>query len=181
MALFSLDVQKTFRGLFWTNRYILELTGISDGDTAAAAIIEAERAITIPDVDFTSYRISDMVVGTDIFRVVPVNESGERVILTQALPLFDVLRVDFGTDVGRPSRKYLRGVLAEGDQENYGELIVGSLAEFQTNYADAVLAVTEYVDVDGQAFVSAAPFSRVAMRQLRRGSRKRTEPVIPLS
>lgn len=181
MPLFSLDVQKTFRGLFFTNRYILNLSSVSAGGTAADAIIAAERAITIPDVDFTSYRISDMVPGTDTFVVVPINESGERVVLTQALPLFDVLRVDFGTGIGRPSRKYLRGVLAEGDQENYGELLAASLAEFQTNYANAVLAVPEYVDVDGQEFVSAAPFSRVAMRQLRRGSRKRTEPVIPLS
>lgn len=179
--LVSLDIQKTFRGLFFTNRYILNVTDLLAAETPADAIVVAERAITIPDVDFTSYRVSDNIAGTDLFWVKPINASGERVILTQALPLFDVLRVDFGVALGRPSRKYLRGVLAEGDQENYGELLTASLAEFQTNYVNPVLAVTEYVDVDGQPFISGAPFSRVGMRQLRRGSRRRTEPVIPVA
>lgn len=181
MPLFSLDVQKVLRGEYWTNRYILDGASLLAVTGAAVTIVEAERAITSPDVQFVSYRVSDQVPGVDAYIVVPIGTFGTRVILTQALPLFNVLRVDFGVGQGRPSRKYLRGVLAEGDQTNYGELLLTTVSEMQTAYADVVAAVPEYVDVDGQGIVDGRIFGSVGMRQLRRGSKRKLLPIIPVS
>jgi hypothetical protein len=181
MPLYSLDVQKSLRGEYWTNRYILNAASILGSTTDAVAIVEAERAITINDVQFVSYRVSDGVPGTDEYIVVPIGTFGLREVSTAALPLFDVLRVDFGVGLGRPSRKYLRGVLAEQDQANYGELDLAAVAYFTTNYATVVAGVPGYVDVDGQDITSGRVFGQVGMRQLRRGSKRRLQPVIPVS
>ena len=179
--LVSLDIQKELTGEFWTNRYVLDVPSLADAITPANFIVGKERIITIGDITFTSYRISDMVPGTDAYIVVPIGLQGLRVITSQALPLFNVARVDFGVGQGRPSRKYLRGVLGEEDQESYGILVDASITFINTNYAGPVAGLTEYVDVDGQAITTGFCYGRVGMRQLRRGSRRRTEPIIPVA
>lgn len=181
MPLFSLDIQKSLRGEFWTNRYILNADTLLAATPDAVLIVEAERAITIADVQFVSYRISDQIKGTDQYIVVPIGTFGLRVTSTQALPLFDVLRVDFGVGLGRPSRKYLRGVLSEQDQTNYGELDLAAVTYFTNNYATPVKDVAGYVDVDGQDITSGRVYGQVGMRQLRRGSKRKEKPVIPVS
>jgi hypothetical protein len=179
--LVSLDIQKYLRGEYWTNRYILDIASTSAGSVPAGQIVTAERSITIVDVQFVSYRISSIATGDDDYVVVPLETPGQRAISTQALPLFDVLRVDFGVGQGRPSRKYLRGVLSEQDQTNYGELEASAQTFFSTNYGQPVAAVPEYVDVDGQPILTSSVFKSVGMRQLRRGTKRRLQPIIPLA
>lgn len=178
MPLYSLDIQKELRGEYWTNRYILDGASLLSLVAPADLILDAERAITIPDVDFTSYRLSTTVSGDDSYIIVPVGLPGQRVLASQALPLFCVVRVDFPPPQGRPSRKYLRGVLGESDQENYGDLLSSTVTFLADNYGVPVGAVPEYVDVDGQALGTGVIWPNVAMRQLRRGSRRRTMPII---
>jgi hypothetical protein len=182
MPLFSLDIQKQRGTEFWTNRYILQLADVVSGSTSAAALVEAERAITLSSVTFTSYRVSDQTPNTDVFSITPIGLVGLRTSgVGTEMPLFNVARVDFQVSMGRPSRKYIRGSLIEGDSESYGALIPAYLQLVNDNYVAGCLAVAAYVDVDGQSLISGACNANVGMRQLRRGSRRRTEPIIPVS
>lgn len=181
MALFSLDVQKAVGGVYFTNRYILEGAAVTSFDTAAMAIVQAEQAIMLAQVSFISYRVSDAIVGNDQYIVVPLSLQGLRVGGAEALPLFCCARVDFQVAIGRPSRKYLRGVLVEGDQSAYGLLNATVVSFINENYTAYVVAQSEFVDVDGQNIVSGGCIANVAMRQLRRGSKRRLTPIIPVS
>lgn len=179
MPLFSLDIEKSIPGEFWTNRYILNTPDLATAVTIGNQIVSIERAVHKPGVTFTRYRVSDVDPNTDLYSIValalpglaPANVSG-------GLPLFNVVRVDFNTGSGRPSRKYLRLPIAE-DQQGDGILVPAFATFVQTNYSVPMLGVDQFVDVDGQPFISAATHQSVAMRQLRRGSRRRTQPILP--
>lgn len=179
MALWSLDIEKKLpSGITWSNRYILDDTGGSDLTIPAGEIVAAERAIHSNLVTFTKYRVSSMLVDDDAYIIVPLGLLGLRNTgAVELMPLFVVARVDFQVPQGRPSRKYLRGVLHEGDVA-ITELTQAALDFIQNNYATVVAAVSAYVDVDGQSIQTGAAQKPVAMRQLRRGS-KRTQPIIP--
>lgn len=179
MALYSLDIEKELAGEFWTNRYILDVASALAGASPAAEIIEAERQYTLDRVNFTRYRISSVATGDDDYIIVPIDlEGGRTAGVGSELPLFCTLRVDFTVTSGRPSRKYYRGILIEADQTSFGELDDAFLGFFNAAVVDTIAAVEEYVDVDGQAILSGAAYPKVAMRQLRRGSRRRTTPIL---
>ncbi len=172
-----LDIEKEYQGEYWTNRYVLAAASPAAGLGAAQQIVGIERAVTNSPILFTRFRLSDDVANTDNYQIVQVNLYGLDPIGSNVLlPLFNVVRVDF-TPVGggRPSRKYLRGLLTELTAE-FNTIQPGPVGTWQAAYADAMLTVEEYVDVDGQAFQYSSIYPKVAMRQLRRGS-KRKAPV----
>jgi hypothetical protein len=180
MPLYQLDIEKAFGSEFWTNRYILNAASLSAAVASIGGVINAERNITDQNVSFTRCRVADLDPNTDQYTIVPLNQVGARANLTNLLPLFNVLRVDFGVAEGRPSRKYLRGVLVEGDID-FTTISTSALTFFDTNYVDLLVPFDSYVDVDGEPIISGSVYPQVAMRQLRRGSRRRTEPIIPSS
>jgi hypothetical protein len=158
-------------GEFWTNVYWLNQPTPDDALTHANDIVLAERNVTLPEVTFTKIRIDDGIENTEEWTTVVFNVPG---LLTgqvgDPLPLFVVARVDFSVaGGGRPSRKYLRGVLTEGTM-SFAAIASGLITALQA-YANAV-AATSACDVDGQDIVSGAPHLQPAMRQLRRGSKK---------
>lgn len=179
MPLWSLDIEKSIPGEFWTNRYILDAASLVNAVAVGNQIVSIERAIHRPGVTFTRFRVSDMDPNTDVYSIValalpglaPADASG-------TLPLFNVVRVDFNTGSGRPSRKYLRLPLVESQNQD-GTLVAAAADFIHTNYTIPMLGVNEYVDVDGEPFVSGATHQYVAMRQLRRGSRRRATPILP--
>lgn len=178
MPIFKVDIEKQLGTEFWTNVYYVDTASLTDAHTVGAEIVVAERSIHRNDVLFTKYRTSDMVPGTDQFITEPLNVYGALAVASPHLALFNVLRVDLGVGIGRPSRKYLRGVLLEGDV-SFNDIEAGSLALFQTDYADDLELIEELVDIDGQPIIDCTVYPKVAMRQLRRGSRRSTTPVIP--
>lgn len=178
MALWSLDIEKYLGGEYWTNRYIINQTDITAAQASGLGITNFERSITSDLVTFTKYRVSDLDPATDVYVIVPLGNLGQRGAATPLLPLFNVVRVDFGTGFGRPSRKYLRGVLVEGDI-SFNTISTDLITLINTNYADPLVAAPSYVDVDGEPIINRAVHPDVAMRQLRRGTRRRTEPIIP--
>jgi hypothetical protein len=179
MALYSLDIEKVLAGEYWTNRYILNSASPPDPFTGPVnAILAAERSITADEVQFTKLRVSDNDPGTDVYSIRALNLPGLRTgVFTDLFPLFVTVRVDFTVGTGRPSRKYLRGVLKEGDSV-FNAIQQPALDLFQTSYANAVAGVPEYVDVDGQDILSGAVILAPAMRQLRRGSKRKLAPII---
>lgn len=177
MALFTLDIEKQLDAEFWTNRYIISAPDLQTATLVSATVLDLERLVHLVAVTFTKYRVADILPGTDLFNIVPINQPGQRGSVTTLLPLFNTIRVDFGVEQGRPSRKYLRGTLTENDIEF--NTVSTVLRDFVLNtYALPLVAQGFYVDVDGQDITSASVFTDVQMRQLRRGSRRRTQPII---
>jgi hypothetical protein len=177
MPLFSLDIEKEFGGEFWTNRYILSATDITLAILSADAIWPLEQNIHKDVVNFTRYRVSDMDPATDMFVIVPIGETGAVTATTGLLPLFNVMRVDFPAGTGRPSRKYLRLPIQESEQED-GVFTTSIVSTVNDVYGNALAAISAFVDVDGEPLGNGRVTPAVAMRQLRRGSRRRTTPVL---
>lgn len=180
MALWQLDIEKVLLGEYWTNRYIIDGPNMADALISANIVYEAERDITKSVVTFTKYRVSDGLPNTDVYQIVNLNTVGTVAPDGNMLPLFNVVRVDFNTTGGgRPSRKYLRLPLYTTEVGAGGALAAGILGGVGTEYADVLAGLTAYVDVDGQQIVSGSVWPFVGMRQLRRGSKRREEEIIP--
>lgn len=170
-----LTIEKMYQGEYWTNVYFLA-GSIGDSASAAADILAAERAITLDSVLFTKMRLDDNTEDTEVYASTPINLFGLNAnVGAQVLPLFNVLRVDFAAGTGRPSRKYLRGVLSENNI-NFNTIDAVTVSTFQTLYADVVASLPNFVDVDGDNITAGVVHPFVGMRQLRRGSKKKTTP-----
>jgi hypothetical protein len=178
VALFSLDIEKMFGDEYWTNRYMINAANLAGAAAVAPSIVTIERNVHHFGVLFTRWRVSDTDPATDQYSIGQVNAQGVVAASGEYLPLFNVCRVDFSTGEGRPSRKFLRLPVVEADQAG-GAFNSTFLAFMVANYANPMLAIANYHDVDDQPFVSATVHPSVQMRQLRRGSRRRLQPVLP--
>lgn len=174
-----LTIEKLYKGEYWTNVYHLD-GAVADQTANADAIVAAERAITHNAVLFTKMRLDDNVPNTDNYATRVINQFGgvEGAAEATLLSLFNVLRVDFTVTGGRPSRKYLRGVLRE-DMVEFDRIIPASVSFFQTNYANVVANVAAYQQADAQDVTGAVVHPFVAMRQVRRGSKKKSTQSSP--
>lgn len=179
MALWRLVSEKYFNGTYWSNTYVLQADNLADAVDAAQAVRNVEKTAHFNTVAFTKYRVSDVLVDTDVYQVITENDTGDLIAGGQELlPLFNRIRVDFNTvGGGRPSRKYLCPPVAESFQAS-GVLVPASLG-FMPGYIAGMLAIPEFVDVDGQAFSGGSYTLVVGMRQLRRGSKRKVLPIIP--
>lgn len=174
----QVDIEKFWLGEYWSNRYIISATDVLAGSVIGAAIVAAERAVHLSMVQFTKYRCSDMVTGTDNFMTIPLGVPGLRGADTAALPLFCVARVDFSSQSGRPSRKFLRLPIQEVEQEN-GALVPTCIAMLNTLYVQPLVDLETFVGPQGENLTYGAVYPQVAMRQLRRGSKRKLVPIIP--
>lgn len=178
MPVFKVDIEKQYGTEYWTNVYYVDEESLTLAHGVAAEIVNAEQEIHLVSVNFTKYRTSDMVPDTDQYITTPLNSPGERGFAGDPLPLFNVVRVELGVGIGRPSRKYLRGVLCEGDI-TFNTINGATLTEIDTDYCNALEAIEELVDRDGSPIVDCNAQPMVGMRQLRRGSRRSVTPVLP--
>jgi hypothetical protein len=177
MALFKLDIEKRWLGEFWTNRYILQGESITELIPSAEEIVAAEKAIHLSVVTFTKYRISDSDPSTSTFVIVPINDVGDRNAGSAGLPAFNCVRVDFPAGFGRPSRKYLRLPLQSAEVSN-NDIAIGLISLVNTQYGAVLGDLVTFVDVDGETLGTGVAQQQVAMRQLRRGSKRRQTSVI---
>jgi hypothetical protein len=180
MALWAVDIEKYYpsKAEYWTNRYIIQASDIGSAQASADAIVDIERAAHTANVTFTKYHLRDTDPTTDLFRVVFLTGVGDQAaVLAEQLPLFCVVRCDFTVANGRPSRKYIRMPLWEAVQAD-GLLTQAMIDYVQQNYVDPLVALSAYVDVDGEAIIGGSVFPAVAMRQLRRGSKRKQNPVL---
>jgi hypothetical protein len=173
-GLWVVDSEKMLQGEYWTNRYIVAAATLGEATAAGNMIIGVERPIHAQNVLFTKYRVSDGVPDTDTYQVFNVNQYGTADHAgSPLLPLFNVLRVDFNTEGGgRPSRKYLRGCLAE-IHIDFNTIRPADIAAWNTGYAAGMASLAAFVDVDGQQISGGSIYPFVSMRQLRRGSKRK--------
>lgn len=178
MALWAVDIEKVLQNEYWTNRYIVEATELGDAVGIADDIVQIERAVHNTNVLFTKARVADRVPLTDVYASVPYNVFGLQTLNGHFLPLFNVARVDFNVQGGgRPSRKYLRLPIQEEWQQD--GVFIGAFQTLVANsYVAPMVALVGYVDTDGQEIIDGSLYPSVGMRQLRRGSKRREEPIL---
>lgn len=183
MPLFQIDIQKDVLGYNWTNVYVVEAADLSVAHSAAnTVLVTAEQDIHTTLVTINHVRTSTLVAGDNSFKSSPRSVQGTLASDGNALPLFNVVRVDIGAEEGRPSRKYYRCGLGSGN--------VASGFEWDSVKVNAVQAAIEVlipamfdagaqlVDPDGSALGEVITDPKIGMHQLRRGSKRRTEAVL---
>lgn len=183
MPLFQIDIQKTGYGEIWTNRYILDAVSLSQAhDSALTFMLVAEQSIHAAAITIDRIRTSTLTPNDNLFLTAAPNAVGTFTASGNALPLFNVVRADMTMSTGRPSRKYYRGGWGTGQVGSHlhwdGSDISGITALLNGLRSDLDGAGTPWVDEDGDAVMDATAFTLIGMRQLRRGSRRRTEPII---
>lgn len=177
MPLFQVTLQKRLSTEFWTNDYYVETDDLGAAATVAVEIAQAERLLHLEVVQYDTCRVRTTVVGDEIYRNFPITLAGARPV-GEYLPLFNVFTFNLVPDSGRNSLKYIRGPVLKADQVN-GGIVDAFKTGPAANYISALNAIEELRDVDNQPIVGFSLKSQVGMRQLRRGSKRRTEPVIP--
>lgn len=179
MGRWSVDSEKMYNNEYWSNRYIVEAATLSEALDIARQIRFIEKNCTNQAATLTKFRVSTTAVGDDVYQIENDNVAGSLVAGSDLMPLFNRVRIDFNTNGGgRPSRKYWCGPMSEADQVN-GFLVSAMITFYNTNFVNPLLAVDGFVDVDGQTFSSGSVMPKVAMRQLRRGSKRKALPIIP--
>lgn len=182
MPVFQIDIEKQFGTEFWTNVWHVRAPSIGDAVPAANEIKDYERGIHKSYVTFTKGRVRTAVKGDDVYSTLVYNQPGLVANTDSYLPLFNIVRVDLQAEQERPSRKYFRLPLAENDQAN--SLLAGSVtSSVNAGMAGLIAALqglgTPLVDVDDQLIISATTALSVGMHQLRRGSKRRQQPILP--
>ncbi len=181
MARWIIDVEKEVGGEHWTNVYNVLTSDLVSARAAADRIVTREKLVHTNAVNFTVYRVRPAIAPSGGGTVVAIGGTGSLNDPSPRLPLFCVVRVDFRTLAGRPSRKYLRCALSVANVAAHGLWVSSIVSTINSQYSAPMAADLDFVDVDGQPFTGAVTFSAIYMRQLRRGSRKRTTPVLPAS
>ena len=177
MARFQVDIEKSALGERWTNRYFVETSDITAATAAGNGLVAMEKSFHRNWVAFNTLRVRTTTVGDDIYTITPLTGTGAvSGAVAAALPLFNVLRIDLGATSGRPSRKYYRGVLEEADQAG-GALDPAAYYNAVSGLKPSSGAAPWWT-WDGQELITVAPHKMVVMRQLRRGSRRRTQPIL---
>lgn len=177
MAVYQLDVEKEINGEYWTNTYFVNaLEGFTEAIGIAGVVTDAERTFHGTLVRFTKYRLSIPGEADDRFYTEPINAQG-LLGLSEYLPLFNTVRVDFPAGFGRPYRKFYRGCIDEATT-NGGQINIAS--------ATAVALLSALGDIagliarkNGDFLGQGTIYPRIQMRQLRRGTRRRKNPILP--
>jgi hypothetical protein len=176
----QVDIQKRLGTEYWTNVYHVASSSLASAQAFAQSLVtEVEVPLHTADVLFVSFSVRPFP-GPSEGTITPLNVVGGQPA-GDYLPLWNVARVDFPAPTGRPSRKFYRLPIKEGEQGS-GVLTPAIVTAYQgilNNYF-ASPASAGLIDVDGQLLVSGTLKAAVGMRQLRRGSKRRLLPVIPL-
>lgn len=179
MPVFKLDIEKLRQGEYWSNRYFVNAPTIEDARNSAGAVVLAERNFTSELVTFTKMVISDLAENTDVFLSVPLNLLGNKPTSGELMPLWNIVRVALSAGVGRQPFKQYRGVLGEGDV--FFDTIVGNVADLiDQQLTDVLIALPGYLcDRLGNPITLASAARRPFSRQLRRGTKRRQNPILP--
>lgn len=182
MAIYQIDIEKSLtpagaNTVYWTNVYHVNQSDMSGATTVGQSIVALEKAIHATNVSFTKMRVANASPIGGPGSIIPLTGAGARSVAAGFLPLFNVFRVDFNVGGGRPSRKYLRGPVITGDNTS-GNVVAGTITLLNNNYIAPLIATNALCDPQGQMFVSGAVYPSIGMRQLRRGSKRKTTSVL---
>lgn len=183
MSIFQVDVQKHFGGEFWTNVYFLEANDINTAhDAAVNVLVPVEQAVHTEGIVIDKVRTSTTTPNDRVFINSPRNDACTIALAGNRLPLFNIVRADLTVGTGDPSRKYYRSGM--------GSLSMGGPFEWDVTRTSAIHTALNslmidfatngvvWVDESGNVITDTIVPVTIGMRQLRRGSKRRTQPVI---
>lgn len=157
----------------WSNVYFADVADVPAAAAFGQDLAQASRQY-LDELAFV-YEVyaSDLLPGTDNFTVQAI--SGDQLGLfvqgtTDFMPPFVCVRVDIGTALGRPSRKFVRAPWREASIMN-GTGVTGSVtAALDDFWSLAFTTGSPLRDVDGEQFVSFAIRSVTSRRLGREAS-----------
>jgi len=159
----------------WENVYRLVSDDLNEAEEAIIAIKEAEKAVSYVEVNFFRYSVKPDVPNSPAL-IVDIDEPGDLAStdLGGVLPLFNTVLVTFSDVIGRSEKKYLR-LGAHRDNLGTSGAWSSELTDFvQTNYANVVAAIPDYVGPSGESHTGGQVQRKVQMRQLHWS--RRTKP-----
>lgn len=185
MPIFKVDIEKVDSvSYFWTNVYHIRAASIDAAHSAAVDIIApAEAAIHASFITVVKARTSTITENDEVFRTALLDLDGGLSTTGNALPLFNVVRLIGNVDEGRPSSKYYKCGLGGGDVVGGyrwdGAKLTAILAEITAMRDELTAESVPWVDPQDQIILDLITQARIGMHQLRRGSKRKTEPVLP--
>jgi hypothetical protein len=179
MVLYECDIQK-YDGdsYYWTNQYHIEAGDYTSALTTAVQITDIERTIHTTRVQYNALRVKLKGTPHGASQIQPLSGYGTYAATgSDKLSYWNVVRCDFAVALGMPNRKYLRTLMDEA--MIFGLSLSNGYHDFiQTNYVLALLQVPGLRSNHDQLFVDGVCKPNVAMRQMRRGSKRKARPVI---
>ena len=181
MAIWQVTIQKAIQSEYWTNRYFVDTATIEGAETVGLQIVEAERAAHATYVEFVSMRTSTPAVDNpSVYLVKELTGVGARTVTT-VLPLTVTTNIVMQTGPRRPDRKFYRGCAQASD--------IATVSTFNTTYTTALTAglcadlfeITPLCSATGEPYTAIPPSQKIGQHQLTRGTRKKTQPIIPVS
>ncbi len=176
MALWNVYVRKSGQGEEWGNTYHVDAGSIEAAITASEIIVDFEKSIHYDTVAFLQARISDTIVGTNVFASIPQSGNGAGTSGADDLPILLTLNVAIvPVGFGSPSRKYYHLGAAEDAQAAgvwSSGLVTAVLGAFATFIADMNTNGTPLVDPDGQEWNTAIVRSKVGRHKFTKASRR---------
>lgn len=155
--LFKLQIKKAINqdGLLakWSNTYYCETLSLTTALVVGANIwASGERLFHRSQVFCYEIYAASAAPGDNIYdryAVVEADQRGQLAGAGEALPFFNVVRVDLPTLAGgRPSRKFYRPILHEGDQ-NAGTIVSAALLTALGNGLTYIVGLPEVRDESG--------------------------------
>lgn len=169
-----IEIHKSMGGEEWANDWLTDDDTIEDAQDLSALILTFEQHIHSTAVFFEYIRISTTLKFDRVFRHLAINQPGIDTS-SDSLPLFNVYRLDMGTDDSDPCRKYFRAPVPEAAQTNgfVNGAVLTSLNGAVGTYLITPGVLPHIVSPKGHTVLTASFNARVQMRQLHRHKRKK--------
>lgn len=169
-----IQIVKSLDNEQWSNDYLTDHPTLALAEPLATDLVTFEQNMHASIVHFDYVRISSYVKHDRVFRHIPLNLFG-LVSITEYLPLFNTLRVDFQTASSDPARKYYRLPITEAEQVNgvFQSASLVAWAQTMFTYLDDPGLYGDIVTTAGNKVQTASPHNMVQMRQLHRHKRKK--------
>lgn len=179
-GIYQIDTQKQMGGEYWTNRYFVEAGGFAAAIAAAEEIATLESSKSLSTVKFVSARASVPGSENDDYEVITLGFNGGVVSSDPSLPLFCVARMIFSKGPGRPDVKYFKAMVNVGGLQDPFTIKQTTVADLNATLGVGLLGVEGLCSAEGTPYTRAAVDARIGMRQLRRGSKRKEQPIIPV-
>lgn len=175
LQIYQIDIEKGNETERWTNVYHVQTSSFINAHTSGDLIVAQEKRLHTQHIQFLQMRIRPYPSAGQQGTVYQLSGVGDR-SAGEFIPLFNVGRVTFTVEQGRPSRKYYRLPVGEGEQQ-YGTFLTSFVTTINAILVD-FLNIAGLCDESGNEFLAVTLVPTVGMRQLRRGSKRRASPVL---
>ena len=177
MPVYKVDIQFKLNTEYWTNVFYASHPSVFAAKLWVDNLVEAMQDSVQNSVIIDKARITPAPFVANTFTDYPIGVNGTGGS-TPPAPLFNVVRFVFGKAVGRGVSHYWRGGVTPSNIGADGNFS-GAAQAFNTSKAEAIGALSPPpCDRQGNVYTTFSAAPTVGMRQLRRGSKRRTTPVI---